>query len=413
MARRRASLAAAALIGLVVVSVPLAAAGVELTPGAGSNPPRWVLGVYGNGFGLTPGLFLGLFYAAVLLWIATALLAARIGMRAVAWVAGTLLVIFGLAPPLLSLDVFSYISYARLGVEHGLNPYESAPAEIAGDLAADRVDDFRFAVSVYGPLFTLGSYPIGAASVPVALWIFKAIAVLSLAALAWLTARLAVIRGVSAPFAVSFVVLNPLTLVHVAAGAHNDGLMVAIGMAGALAALGGSAARSGALVVASAALKATGALLAPFALLGSADRRAWIKGAAITVLVLAAVTFAAFGASAAEALGVAGDNQATVSRYSVPSTLSRALGLDIDPIRAIFIVGYLISLIGLCFWVLRGADWIRAAGWATFGLLVATAWMVPWYVVWLLPLAAISRDRPLIAGAVALTLFQTINAVPV
>ena len=39
--------------------------------------------------------------------------------------------------------------------------------------------------------------------------------------------------------------------------------------------------------------------------------------------------------------------------------------------------------------------------------------MVPWYLIWLLPLAAVSRDRPLIAGSVALTLFQVVNAVPV
>src|SRR5256885_4806046 len=39
-------------------------------------------------------------------------------------------VLFLLAPPLLSQDVFSYVAYARLGVEHHLNPYVHAPTAI-------------------------------------------------------------------------------------------------------------------------------------------------------------------------------------------------------------------------------------------------------------------------------------------
>src|SRR3712207_8552158 len=34
-------------------------------------------------------------------------------------------VLFTIAPPLISKDVFSYIGYARLGSVHGLNPYEN------------------------------------------------------------------------------------------------------------------------------------------------------------------------------------------------------------------------------------------------------------------------------------------------
>ena len=38
---------------------------------------------------------------------------------------------------------------------------------------------------------------------------------------------------------------------------------------------------------------------------------------------------------------------------------------------------------------------MRAAGWAGAGLLLATTWLLPWYLIWVLPLAALSRDRPL------------------
>ena len=48
-------------------------------------------------------------------------------------------------------------------------------------------------------------------------------------------------------------------------------------------------------------------------------------------------------------------------------------------------------------------DWIVGAGWATAALLVTTGFLVPWYVAWLLPLAALSSDKRLLAAAVILT----------
>ena len=63
-------------------------------------------------------------------------------------------------------------------------------------------------------------------------------------------------------------------------------------------------------------------------------------------------------------------------------------------------------------WTWRGGDWVRAAAWAGAGLLLATAWLLPWYLVWVLPLAAISRDRPLQLLALALTAFQLGTRIP-
>jgi alpha-1,6-mannosyltransferase len=70
------------------------------------------------------------------------------------------------------------------------------------------------------------------------------------------------------------------------------------------------------------------------------------------------------------------------------------------------------ALFGLAFaafaaWTLwrtwRGADPVRMAAWATFAILVASAWLVPWYLLWLLPLAALARDRWLTVATVALS----------
>jgi hypothetical protein len=45
-------------------------------------------------------------------------------------------------------------------------------------------------------------------------------------------------------------------------------------------------------------------------------------------------------------------------------------------------------------------------------LLLASAYVTPWYVIWALPLAAISRDRSLIVGAVLVTAFFLRYQVP-
>lgn len=410
--RRRVGPAALAVAALVLISIPLAAPGTALVPGAATGAPDWLVGVYGGGFGLTPDAYLALLYAAVAIWVVVFVLAARLPGGWLRWIGGAMIALFALAPPLLSLDVFSYISYARLGAK-GLNPYQFAPDAIPGDDAASRVEDFRSAVSVYGPLFTLGSIPLGALGVPAALWSLKAVAALSVAGIAGLSARLASLRGLDPGTAAAFVALNPLVLVHLVGGAHNDGLMVLLAMLAIAGALSSRPVLAGAGLVGSAAIKVSGALYAPFAVVGSQGRGRLLAGIALAAVLIAAAALIGFGPDALEALSVAGGNQATVSHWSVPATLSRITGLEVDLFRAVLGAAYAAGVLALLYRVSRGADWVWAAGWAAFGLLVASAYMVPWYLIWLLPLAAISRDRALIACTVALTVFQVVNGVPV
>jgi membrane-bound metal-dependent hydrolase YbcI (DUF457 family) len=52
----------------------------------------------------------------------------------------------------------------------------------------------------------------------------------------------------------------------------------------------------------------------------------------------------------------------------------------------------------------RKFDWLDGAAWATFAVLV-TAWaMLPWYVVWLMPLVAVSKSRRLWGAAIVISL---------
>lgn len=414
MAQRRSIAAASAALALALLSVPLAAPGLRLVPGADAGDPGWLTGLYGGGFALSTDAYEAFLLAAVLAWALLLALPGALGRRVVVGLAGALIVLFALAPPLLSLDVFSYISYARLGAEHGLNPYTHAPEAIPTDPAAMRVQDFSDSVSVYGPLFTLLSYPLGMLGVPAAMWSLKAIAALSLAGIAAVCARLARLRGVDPVAAVTFVALNPLMLVYVVGGAHNDGLMVLLAMLGVVAALTARPALAGIGLVTAIAIKAAAALYVPFALAGArgGERSRLLGGLLAAGVAVAAVGLAVFGTDVLEALGVAGGNQGTVSHWSVPATLSRLSGIDVDALRALLALAYAAAVVSLLVWVVRGADWVRAAGWAAFGLLVASAYMAPWYLVWLLPVAAVSRDRALQVGAVAFTVFQVANGIP-
>jgi alpha-1,6-mannosyltransferase len=384
-------------------------------PGADAGSDRWLLGAYGDGLELGGGAYLAAIWIAFAAYLGVVLCAGALGRRVVRWAVVLGAAAFALAPPLLSLDVFSYISYARLGALHGLNPYDFAPSAIPHDLAASRVEDYRQATSVYGPLFTLATYPLGLIGVPGALWALKAVSALSVLGIAALVARLAAARGIAPAPAAALVALNPLVLVHVIGGPHNDGLMALAVLAGVALVLGASEAGGGASIVAGAAVKAPAALVAPFALLGirtARGRARLLAGAAAAAVLVAIVGLAVFGSSALHGFSAFTGSQETVSRHSVPATAARTAGLDLSLVRGVLAAAYGAGVVGLVAWAARGGDWVRAAAWAALGLLCATVYLTPWYVIWALPLVAVARDPALVALTLALCAYQLPVAVP-
>ncbi len=335
------------------------------------------------------------------------------------WAAvGVLLTAFALAPVLLSHDVYSYVDYARLGVVHGLNPYVHPPAAAPFDPAYARVT-WIDATSAYGPLFTLGTYPLAWLPVWWAIAVLKASAALSVLATAVLIARIAPARGVSPLGAAAFVALNPLVLVHVVGGAHNDGLAMLLATIGIAAMLSSREASAGAAFVAAFAIKAPAALAAPFALLstrptgrkhaymaGNRPVGRMLLGLMLELAVIGVVAYAAFGWHWLDGIELAGSHQQKTSHLSIPTTFARLTGLDPTAVRAAAFGLFAAVFIYLLAWTWRGNDWLRAAAWASFALLVATAWLLPWYLIWTLPLVALSRDRPLQLLTLALTAYQ-------
>jgi hypothetical protein len=354
-------------------------------------------------------------------------LAPRLGGRAV-WVAIVVLVVaFACLPPILSHDVYSYIDYARLGAAHGIDPYVRGPVAAPDDPVFAHVT-WPHTPSVYGPLFTLATFPLAALSVDAAVYVLKAISAAAVLGIALVVARLAPSRGIDPLRAAAFVALNPLVLVHVVGGPHNDALAVLPMMLGVAAVLSARESSGGAAFVAALAVKTSSAVVLPFALLGAANPPPTglkaiymstlrpvgrvLVGGGCAAAAIGLAAYAAFGWHWLDAIGPAGENQGRTSYMSIPITAARLAGLDSDLIRTVALTLFAILVIYLLTWTWRGGDWIRAAAWATTGVLLTTAWLLPWYLLWPLPLAALSRDRALKLLLLGLTAYQLGARIP-
>ena len=397
---------------------------------AAERSPDWLLGPW-HGLGadgadgaLTGPLFYAGLWIAMLAYVVVLLTASHVGRRLAIASIVVFHVLFALAPPLLSQDVFSYISYARLDVVHDLSPYTHSPSDVPAD-AAFAFAGSKDATSVYGPLFTLLTYPLAKLSVPAAFWTLKAVmasAGLAVVALAWACARS---LGRDQVFVALAIGLNPLVLVHVVGGAHNDALTVALWMGAVTALLVAARERlAGALGTASGAVKVSAGLVLPFLVLGARRRWSVIAGALLAALALFAASLAVFGLDAFDALGLIGENQERTSRWSVPQRTADGIAA-LTGGSASDIVHYTRALFGAAFVVvlallLRRAYregsgshwWVEGLGWATLALLIASAWLVPWYAIWLMPPAALSGSRRLMAAALALCAYMLVIAVP-
>lgn len=416
----RRSLAWVGAILLSCVSLPLAAAGPGMVAAAtwveerGGTAPGWLLGIFGDGAGLSGAAFYILLWAAFVAYLLLIANAAVLSRRALWTLVVGLTVVFVLAPPLLSQDVFSYLAYARLGFEHGLNPYLATPAAVPSDPVFAFVG-WPDAVSVYGPAFTIASFALAPLSLAAGLWTFKAVTAAAVLAVALLTEKTAARRDLEPKAAVAIVALNPLVLAHVIGGAHNDALL-ALGLTATLAFMvAGRTTAAGTSLVLAVAVKVSAAFLAPFALIATLRERglqAFLTAALFTFAALAIASLALFGGAVFDSLALVGDNQGASSRYSLPATASRVFGLDLDFVRAVFLALWAFVVAGLIAWCVRGGDWIRAAAWAGLATLLASGWLLPWYLIWILPLVAVVRDRALLAATLALTAFQLINRIP-
>ncbi|MFI4977159.1 MAG: hypothetical protein ACHQC8_00555 [Solirubrobacterales bacterium] len=457
-AQRIAALALLAIVACSVLVVVMAANRPSiLSPTTHSSfYPHWMAGPLG---GIWPGLTRStntlkyLFTGAIVLMYASYLLAlAYVPRLRARWAIAAVVVvhaIYLLAPPLALTDVFNYINYGRMEVVHHLNPYTTIPIlEPHNDPSYD-LSNWHQLLSPYGPLFTLLTFVVVPLGVAASFWALKGIlAVTSLAVmvLVWKCARL---LGRDPVVALVLVGLNPIVLVWGLGGDHNDFLMVffillgfyllllartrdhdherpaeegpsptgeprTVPRGGWLAALSPADIGAGAAFVTAAAIKASGGVLIPVVLAGllSSRRRLAqvVLGMAAAGVVLGAASLIAFGLHIPDL----STQSRLVTNVSVPNLIGLALGSggETESLHLILSATLGVSMLLCCVQAWRRRDSITACGWASVALLVTLSWVLPWYVLWVLPLAALSSSRRLRGAALALGVYLIIAWAP-
>ena len=404
--------ALAALLALVLVA---ATAEIVLDGAIGHSPliPKspaiagWLTTPFGGGVRIGERLGYRVFLIAILLFAGAyaglLALSGRSGIggiskrRAIILVGALHAIVFA-GPILLSTDVFSYIAYARMGVEHGLNPYLHGPAAIAHDPVYRYVgQDWKHVATAYGPIYTLLSYPLAPLGLEGALWGMKLEALLASAGTLALTWRCARARGRDPVFALLAVGANPLYVIYGLGGAHNDMLMLLLMMAAMSLALAGRDAPAAASVVVGTLVKATVAVLLPFMILAK-RRLAPILGAVGALALGALVGYAAFGVHGLDLIGALNRDAAFVSTDSFATEIAHLFGKPgVFPVdHALLKAALVLIALHLLWRTWRGYDWVAASGWTLLAISVTSTWLLAWYIIWPLPLAVVARDRRLL-----------------
>ena len=406
--------------GCLAVVVFAAAGPTVLVSSSAYSFPRWVAGPLSGVFGhlisdpLTLSYGLSAVVLAMTLAYGIALASVRLlSMRTIVIAIVAFHAVLLLSPPLQLTDLFNYLGYARLGALHQLNPYTHVIANAQHDPIYG-LTSWHNMPSPYGPAFTLLTYPLALMPLPVAYWVLKVatmLASLGFIALVWRCARQ---LGRDPRFAVLFVAANPIFLIYELGGFHNDVFMLVPAMASISLLLGGRDRWSGAALTLAVAVKFTMVLLLPFLLLAARPprRRArFLIGAALSAVPLIAASIAAFGFS----IPNLSDQSTILTAFSGPNLVGLLLGLGgaapmllrVTNVVAVIVVALLVANVA------RGRrDWLSGAGLATLVLLASMAWLMPWYIVWLLPLAAIGSSVRLRRAALAVTLFLVLSFVP-
>lgn len=357
--------------------------------------------------------FLAATVAAFVLYVLGLAVLARRGARLplVATIAIAIQLVPLGAPLLLSTDAWTYWSYGRIASVHDANPYRDSPSEFPGDPALPYVGaDWRETTSVYGPAFTLASEPVARAvgeSADGAAWTFKVLAALAVLLALGLAVRLSP-RPV---FACAFAGWNPLLALHFAGGGHNDAWMAALVLGALALAASGRRAWAGAVWAAAVLVKWVPLIFLPLRALEArrTGRRLDHRGFAVAAGLLLALATLRYRFGWLEAFGPLARNANQETSYALPHRL-QGLGVPKELALGLFVAGLVLAYALLAREALRGRARLALASCA---LMLAAPWLVVWYVVWAVPLAAAEDDRTAQLVALALCAYLLPQTIPI
>ncbi len=308
------------------------------------------------------------------------------------------------APPMFSRDVFSYAAQGEMTSYH-LSPYLLGPFSLGSSPYVNPVDPlWRNAPAPYGPFFLFldGSIDRLARHNQLATVVgLRLLEVLAVVALGLAVAALARCVGRDPGEAFALCALNPIVLITLVDGAHNDALMAALLTWGVVLALRRRLVWAVVVGACAAAVKAPAALGLAFIAwtwLGSrAPVRERLRPVALSLGVTAAV-FAVWTQLAGFGWGWVANltSNGAVRSWDAPMTaLGLALadtghvlgwrGLSVTTTLTVTrSLGFAIAL-GVTAWLLvtgKPHSWVRYLGLSLIVLVVLGPVVQPWYFVW-------------------------------
>ncbi|MFD5074936.1 polyprenol phosphomannose-dependent alpha 1,6 mannosyltransferase MptB [Streptomyces sp. NPDC058371] len=299
-----------------------------------------------------------------------------------------------LAPPLFSRDVYSYLAQGAM-VDAHMDVYAHGPAQLGGPLADEVAPVWRHTATPYGPVFLAVASALSGLTrggIPAGLLGLRLVALLGVALMAAALPRLARHSGADPAAALWLGALNPLVLLHLVAGAHNDALMLGLLGVGLVAACGRWPVLGAVLVTLAVLVKAPAVLGLP-AIVALRGHHGTAKTALTTAAVALATTVAAT-ALTGTGYGWIGALKTPVSPHNwsptsvlgrVTGTLLRNLGSGLAPLApTVWHAAGLVAtaLVVLFIWLRLRPGPVYALGLSLAAVAVLGPAIRPWYALW-------------------------------
>lgn len=418
-----------ALLGLVgstlLAITAVGAGGILVTdPLITGGPLSWIR--YGHGRDLATAVLYVAVGLIVWAWVRLGrqVLAGAANGRDVLAAGGLWMAPMLFSPPLFTRDVYSYLAQGALALR-GLDPYAVGPAELPPGPIADNVHYlWQTTPAPYGPLFILIAKVMN--------WLtdedaivgvigMRIVLLTGLALLIYALPRLADHLGGNRAVTLWLVVANPMTVVHLVGGPHNDLLMIGLLATGTLLVLQRRHAGGIALATVAMAVKASAGVALPFLVLiwarrlpGSGWARVLRAGAA--AMGIFAVVFTGITLVSGVGLGwipALNAPSLIVNWMSLPTGAGQLAHTLTSPfhdvpvaafIKVFRLLGSALFLVILArqWWLARDgeAEAVRRGAIALLWAALLAPATLPWYLTWALAFSAALMWRPRALAAV-------------
>jgi alpha-1,6-mannosyltransferase len=417
------------LIGSVLILAgSFGAGGILISDPVFGNGPLGAMR-YGHGQGLaTIVVYLGV---ALLIWawvrLGRDVLANRVRARGVLIAGVAWILPMVVSPPQFTRDPFSYLGQGELALR-GFDPYLVGPGVLGDAISANVHPFWQFTPAPYGPLFILVAKLV--VSVTGEHLILGVIAMrltmmIGLVLLVWSLPGLVRHMGGRLPLAFWLVFANPLMVVHLVGGPHNDLLMIGFLAAGVLLTLERRHIAGIALVTLAGAIKASALVALPFLVWVWASRMP--GGPKRRFIQAAAASIGVFGVVFTAAMMVSQQNFGWIAALQAPTMISNWVNLPtglgelmhgfmqlFGPVpEAPFVIMTrdfadfaAVVVLLVQWWRARhgGVEAVRRAGITLLIIAILAPPTLPWYLAWgLVILCTVPWRRRMVAITAALT----------